>query len=87
VLSDSERLLGDEHPDTLTARANLAVSYWQAGRTGDAITLQERVLSDSERLLGDEHPDTLTAHTVLRTWTAATAPDNDADEAQEASSG
>jgi hypothetical protein len=58
VLADSERLLGDEHPNTLTARANLAVSYYQAGRTTDAITLQERVLADSERLLGDEHPTT-----------------------------
>jgi len=32
VVADSERLLGDEHPDTLTARSNLAFSYWQAGR-------------------------------------------------------
>ena len=55
-----ERLLGDEHPDTLSARANLAASYQQAGRTNDAITIKERVLADRERLLGDEHPDTLT---------------------------
>ena len=44
MLADRERLLGDEHPATLTARANLANSYSQAGRTTDAITLEERVL-------------------------------------------
>jgi hypothetical protein len=35
------RLLGAEHPDTLSARANLAASYRQAGRTAEAITLEE----------------------------------------------
>ncbi|MEV5085948.1 tetratricopeptide repeat protein, partial [Streptomyces sp. NPDC056159] len=35
-----------------------AGSYWQVGRTGEAIDLLERVLADCERLLGDEHPDT-----------------------------
>jgi hypothetical protein len=65
VLSDRERILGDEHPDTLTARANLAGSYRSAGRTPEAIELQQRVLSDRERILGDEHPDTLTARANL----------------------
>ncbi|MFI6585646.1 tetratricopeptide repeat protein [Embleya sp. NPDC050493] len=63
--ADAERLLGEEHPDTLAARADLAVSYLRAGRTGEAIALQERVLADSERLLGEEHPDTLTARANL----------------------
>jgi hypothetical protein len=61
----AERLLGPEHPDTLMARANLATSYSQAGRTNDAITLLEAVLADSERLLGPEHPNTLTARAYL----------------------
>ncbi|MFC4611543.1 tetratricopeptide repeat protein [Streptomyces maoxianensis] len=61
LATDSERLLGDEHPDTLTAAANLALCYSVAGRATEAISLRERVLADSERLLGDEHPDTLTA--------------------------
>jgi hypothetical protein len=30
---------GPDHPDTLTARVNLASSYWSAGRTDEAITL------------------------------------------------
>jgi tetratricopeptide (TPR) repeat protein len=54
-------LLGSEHPDTLTARANLAAAYAFDGRIADAIALEERVVADGERLLGPEHPDTLTA--------------------------
>ncbi|MFE2889656.1 NB-ARC domain-containing protein, partial [Streptomyces sp. NPDC059272] len=37
MTTTSEQLLGADHPDTLIARANLASSYWQAGRTGEAI--------------------------------------------------
>ena len=59
------QLLGPEHPHTLTARGNLAFSYRQAGRTAEAIPIQERVAADRERLLGPEHPDTLTARANL----------------------
>jgi hypothetical protein len=61
-------LLGDEHPDTTTARANLAASYRQAGRTGDAITLLEKVLANSVRVRGSEHPDTAAIANALRAW-------------------
>jgi len=70
VTERSEGLLGAEHPDTLTARANLADSYGQAGRTNDAITLLEQVVADSERLLGAEHPDTVAAKEASRMWKA-----------------
>ena len=56
------RLLGPEHPSTLTAQANLAVSYNQARRTADAMAILERVAADRERLLGPEHPDTIAAY-------------------------
>ncbi|SDT83482.1 NB-ARC domain-containing protein [Streptomyces sp. TLI_053] len=61
LAADAERLLGTDAPDTLTARSNLALSYRQAGHTGEAIVLEERVLADRERLLDEDHPDTLTA--------------------------
>ncbi|MDX2522486.1 tetratricopeptide repeat protein, partial [Streptomyces stelliscabiei] len=67
MITQSERLLGGEHPDTLTARANLASSYRQAGRTGEAIELLEQVVADRERLQGGEHPDTLTGRANLAT--------------------
>ena len=56
MLSDRERLLGAEPPDTLRARVNLATSNHSAGRTSDATELLELVLAASERLLGAEHP-------------------------------
>ena len=61
VLADAERLLGPDHPHTLTSRDNLARAYWSAGRLREAITLYERNLADRERLLGPNHPDTLTS--------------------------
>jgi len=63
----AERRLGPEHPDTLSARANLATSYRSAGRTAEAVTIEERVVADRERLLGPEHPDTLGARANLAT--------------------
>jgi hypothetical protein len=65
MTTNSERLLGAHHPNTLTARGGLAASYRQAGRTGEAIAIEERVVADFERLLGGDHPDTLTARANL----------------------
>jgi Flp pilus assembly protein TadD len=65
VAADRERILGPEHPGTLSARANLAASYRLAGRTGEAIALLERVAADRARILGPEHPGTLTARANL----------------------
>lgn len=41
MLVDRERLLGAEHPDTVTSRANLATSYRSAGRIDDALRLEK----------------------------------------------
>ncbi|WP_218184323.1 tetratricopeptide repeat protein [Streptomyces sp. PKU-EA00015] len=72
LATDSERLLGSEHPDTLTAGANLALCYSVAGRATEAIPLLERVAADSERLLGDEHPLTLGAwHSLAHSYSLA----------------
>ena len=65
VLTDRERILGPDHPDTVLARANLAVSYGHAGRTTHAINLQEHVIVDRERILGPDHPDTVLARANL----------------------
>jgi Trypsin-like peptidase domain/Tetratricopeptide repeat/NB-ARC domain len=61
VLALAERMLGDEHSNTINARVNLAASYRADGRVNDAIKLEELVLTDRERLLGTEHPDMITA--------------------------
>jgi tetratricopeptide (TPR) repeat protein len=65
LLADQERILGPDHPDTLTSRDNLASSYWAVGRTAEAITLDERTLADRERVLGPDHLDTLASRNNL----------------------
>ena len=54
-------VLGEDHPDTLGSRNNLAGAYQAAGDLGRAIPLYEQALADSGRVLGDDHPDTLTS--------------------------
>ena len=65
VLETSKRMLGIEHPDTLTMMANLASTYWNQGRWTEAEKLGVDVLETSKRVLGVEHPDTLTGMTNL----------------------
>ncbi|WP_157528190.1 tetratricopeptide repeat protein, partial [Micromonospora rosaria] len=47
------------------ARANLAGSYQQAGRSREAIDLYGRALTDSVDILGEFHPHTLTIRADL----------------------
>jgi hypothetical protein len=69
LLPIRERVLGPEHPRTLTTRANLA--YW-TGRAGDAAAARDQfavLLSIREQVSGCEHPDTLEARNNLTYWT------------------
>ena len=61
VVESRERVLGAEHPSTLTSMANLASTYWNQGRWKEAEELQARELDICSRVLGAEHPDTLTS--------------------------
>jgi tetratricopeptide (TPR) repeat protein len=54
-----KRVLGQDHPDTLTAMGNLAVTYWNQGRQKEAEELQEQEMEISKSVLGTEHPSTL----------------------------
>jgi len=60
LAADCARVLGTDHPGSLTARTNLAYAYRAAGRTAEATVLYEQALADSERVLGTRpprHPD------------------------------
>jgi len=57
----AERVLGQDHPDTLTSRNNLALAYQDAGRAAEAIPPFEQTLADRQRVLGQDHPHTLTS--------------------------
>ncbi|WJK33339.1 FxSxx-COOH system tetratricopeptide repeat protein [Solwaraspora sp. WMMA2065] len=68
LLADSVRVLGPDHPDTLTTRSNVA--SWR-GRAGDAVGAAaafEGLLADSVRVLGPDHPDTLRARSNVASW-------------------
>ena len=65
LTADLERLLGDSHPDTLSARDGLAAAYKDVGRVAEAITLFEQTLAERERLLGPDDPDTMRSRNDL----------------------
>ena len=71
VLEKQRRILGEEHPHTLTAMHALALTYQAQGRNADAARIQEEVLEKRRRILGEEHPHTLTAmHALALTYQA-----------------
>ncbi|KAA6408365.1 MAG: hypothetical protein FRX48_08107 [Lasallia pustulata] len=53
------KLLGTEHPDTLSSMRNLALTYSLQGLWKEAEKLRAQVLEIRKRVLGAEHPDTL----------------------------
>ena len=59
VMEKRKRVLGDDHPDTLTSMEYLAETYWQQGRWSEAEALYLVVLEKRKLVLGDHHPDTL----------------------------
>ncbi|GAA1794077.1 serine/threonine-protein kinase [Actinomadura chokoriensis] len=68
LLPDRQRVLGPEHPDTLTTRHNLA--HW-TGHAGDPAAARDQfadLLPVRERVLGPEHADTLNTRQSLAHW-------------------
>ena len=58
-LDARERLLGREHPSTLTTVGNLGLLYSKKGDYEQAEAYYTRCLEAQERLLGPDHPSTL----------------------------
>lgn len=75
TLEVSRRVLGHEHPSTLTAMANLAESLRALGDANTARTLLEETLEVSRKILGHEHPSTLTtmANLAASLWALSDA--------------
>ena len=53
------RVLGEEHPDTLTSANNLGVSLLKQKQYAEAEELLQAALEASRRVLGSAHPNTL----------------------------
>ena len=49
------RVLVKDHPDTLTALGNWAMSLGDLGRTAEAEPMEKRVFEASERTFGKDH--------------------------------
>ncbi|NYE59035.1 tetratricopeptide (TPR) repeat protein [Duganella sp. 1224] len=64
-LSLRQRGLGEDHPDTLVSKINLAAALRQQGRLDEAQFLDECIVESRERILGGDHPDTLAARANL----------------------
>jgi hypothetical protein len=60
-METKKRVLGEEHPSTLTSMANLASTYWNQGRWTEAEVLFVQVMETKKRVLREEHPSTLTS--------------------------
>ncbi|GAB1513246.1 FxSxx-COOH system tetratricopeptide repeat protein [Actinophytocola sp. KF-1] len=63
--------LGADHPDTLSARSNLAYLRGASGDVAGAIGEYKQLLTDQLRVLGADHPYTLTTRGNLAYWRGA----------------
>lgn len=70
VAATARRLLGDDHPDTMTALAHLGNLRGVAGDPGAAIEQANALLVDRTRVLGADHQDTLSTRDDLAYWLA-----------------
>ena len=59
ALDGRRRVLGDDHPDTLSSMNDLAETRRNLGDLQSAHDLHEQTLTARRRVLGDDHPDTL----------------------------
>ena len=65
VLDMRNRLLGEEHPDTIHAMNNLAITHGILGQYADEKKLQIKVVDKRTRIFGEGHPDTIEAVALL----------------------
>ncbi|KIK05405.1 hypothetical protein K443DRAFT_69603, partial [Laccaria amethystina LaAM-08-1] len=59
VLDARCRILGEQHPDTVMSKGDLAVTYSNLGKYAEAEKLQVQVLDTRNRIQGDEDSHTL----------------------------
>ncbi|KAJ7106955.1 hypothetical protein C8R44DRAFT_322986 [Mycena epipterygia] len=71
VFEKQRMILGENHPDTLTAMHNLADTYFSLGKLEEAEKLQVAVVEKRKTVLGEDHPDTLIImHNLASTYSA-----------------
>ncbi|KAH8724301.1 hypothetical protein GQ44DRAFT_618470, partial [Phaeosphaeriaceae sp. PMI808] len=68
VMETRKRVLGEEHPDTLTSMNNLAFTLKGQGLTNKAIPLMENCCRLRTVVLGPQHPFAISSREALATW-------------------
>lgn len=65
VLAGLEILVGPEHPSTISARVNYALSLFNVGAKDESISLLEGAAAVLQRVVGPDHPESLQARAQL----------------------
>ncbi|MCC3768211.1 tetratricopeptide repeat protein [Streptomyces sp. UNOC14_S4] len=68
LVQTTRHRLGPDHPDTLTARGNLAHCRGEAGDPAGAADALTKLLKHMVRALGNDHPNTLGVRNNLARW-------------------
>ncbi|WP_433755328.1 tetratricopeptide repeat protein [Nocardia sp. CA-135398] len=68
LLPEQIRILGADHPDTLTTRDSLAHWYSKNDEPAKAAVEYERILADQSAVLGPDHPLTLSTRHNIAYW-------------------
>ncbi|KAF8201977.1 P-loop containing nucleoside triphosphate hydrolase protein [Mycena galopus ATCC 62051] len=59
VIEHRQKMLGEDHPDTLNARESLARTYHNLGQLKEAGEMKVLILKKRRQIQGEDHPDTL----------------------------
>lgn len=65
MLEKRMRILGEEHPYTISAMGDLANTLGNQGQLDEALHMMRRVVLEMNRILGAEHPKTRIAKANL----------------------
>ena len=68
VIETSARVLGEEHPNTLTSLNNLVFTWKSQGRLSDALELMQSCLHIRQLVLGPGHPNTVSTLSAVTDW-------------------
>ncbi|RJE18902.1 Phosphorylase superfamily [Aspergillus sclerotialis] len=66
VMETRKKVLGAEHPSTLTSMANLAFTWKMQGRGAEALDLLQNCVELQMKVLCVDHPDTLLSSGINR---------------------
>jgi hypothetical protein len=67
-MKNRKRVLGVNHPSTLTSMNNLAFTFMLKGKEGKAIKLTEEYVAKRKPPLGPDHPYTKNSKNTLNRW-------------------